>query len=351
MLELVGVRSFLDYVVDISLLKRDLLLFDKIGVVSIPDKCLYRKYKIKDKRYFNTEKEWLSEQGILLDTSEYKLKQIKDDILEKQVKETLIKSKQILKKFKKQRENLGKETRALTKLAKLYSGKQEIYNLKEVEIIINKLLKNYQKSLALSDKMEKHILPHEDVTISLIVRVHARNLYDNFNLEAFPILQTMKPLPNIQPSFKKVDVLNVVINSLPIPDELTSWEQILDFRSDPESRYKYLGLRNWMSEIARANLSPNEIEEKLEWLLYSYRKHMELHNLKFKKGVLETIVMSGAEFVENLIKLKFGKAAKKLFSIKHKKIHLMEAEMRAPGVEVSYISSVRKILKNKKIDY
>lgn len=138
------------------------------------------------------------------------------------------------------------------------------------------------------------------------------------------------------------DVVHIVLKSMPTLDDNTPWESILDFRSDPESRAKFLALRSWMSDIAKCNLKPNEMAQKIEWLVHEYESHLDLHKMKFNKGVLETIVTVGAEFLEDVMKIKWGKAAKILFTLQHRKIQMLEAEAKAPGREVAYIAKARK---------
>lgn len=66
--------------------------------------------------------------------------------------------------------------------------------------------------------------------------------------------------------------------------------------------------------------------------------------MKVNAGVLETVVTAGAEIIENLIRLKFGRLAQALFAIKHRRIALLEAERSAPGREVAYIAKIRREL-------
>jgi hypothetical protein len=39
------------------------------------------------------------------------------------------------------------------------------------------------------------------------------------------------------------DVAQVVIKAMPQPDELTAWEEVIEFRQDPDARHAALGLR------------------------------------------------------------------------------------------------------------
>lgn len=136
---------------------------------------------------------------------------------------------------------------------------------------------------------------------------------------------------------KNTEIINLVVNRIPVPDENIPWSHILEFRSDPESKRKYWAIRKWITEISKAELSTQEIEEQIEFLIAEYEAHMRLHKMKFTSGVLETVVTAGAEILENLVKFKWSNAAKSLFSIRKQKINLLEAELKSPGSEVAYI--------------
>lgn len=133
------------------------------------------------------------------------------------------------------------------------------------------------------------------------------------------------------------EVVTIVINNLPIPNESTPWEQITEFRSDSDSRSKFLSLRNWIGDISKHNLTPMEVEQKLEYLMDQYQRHMQLHRMKTNVGALETIIVSAAESLEDLVKFNWGKLAKSLFSFRQRKVTLLEAEHSAPGREIAYL--------------
>lgn len=133
------------------------------------------------------------------------------------------------------------------------------------------------------------------------------------------------------------EVVQIVLNALPIPDNSTPWEQVVDYRSDPDSRDKFLDLRNWMSEVSRAKLTPIEIGQKLEYLLSQYKRHMGIHKIKTKTGTLEMLLTTTAEIPEEVLHLKPSKAIKALYAFKHRRIALLEGELTSPGNEVAYI--------------
>ncbi|MET0650747.1 MAG: hypothetical protein ABW208_29410 [Pyrinomonadaceae bacterium] len=97
-----------------------------------------------------------------------------------------------------------------------------------------------------------------------------------------------------------------------------------------------------MSEVARAKLPPLEVEQKLEYLMRQYRRHMKLHRMKVNVGVLETTVVTSAELFENFVKFKWGKLAQGLFSFRQRKVALMEGELNSPGSEIAYVIKSRE---------
>jgi hypothetical protein len=160
--------------------------------------------------------------------------------------------------------------------------------------------------------------------------------YRTTGATAFPIVNDVNSqlaTSNITHHYQQ-DVIEIVLQSLPVPDETISWEEIIDFRADPESYNRFIELQNWMFEVARGDLTPIEIEQKIEYLLHQYRKHMELHKMKYRNGILQTVVSAPFDLIENF---KFGDAARQLFSLKQNKIDLLEGELNAPGREMSYI--------------
>ena len=137
-------------------------------------------------------------------------------------------------------------------------------------------------------------------------------------------------------------VAQIVLKSIPIPEEQTPWEDILEFREDIEARGHFYRLKSWMNSLVSAGHSPHEVEDELRELLFEYENFMKIHRMKFNLGLLETIVTTSAEVAEGLVKFKWSKAAKSLFSLKHRHIDLLDAERQAPGRQVAYILDTRQ---------
>jgi hypothetical protein len=138
-------------------------------------------------------------------------------------------------------------------------------------------------------------------------------------------------------------VLEVVLSKLPVPDENVSWQQIVDYRSDPDSAARFTALRVWMQDISRQDYTKNEISERIDHLLHEYEMHLKFHKLKYAHSGMRIFVTAAADIIENVVKLNFGKIAETMFSLNEKKIELYEAELQAPGREIAYLSAPKKL--------
>jgi hypothetical protein len=173
------------------------------------------------------------------------------------------------------------------------------------------------------------------------VRLNSILLREMQGIDAYPVFHwNFQSIEN--PQSRKCEVVQLLLNAVPVPNESTSWEHILEYRSDPNSQSRFLALRQWMSETARADLTPAEVEEKLEYLIDQYQQHMKFHRMKTNVGTLETIVTTSAEVLGDLVSFKWGKAAQALFSLKKRKVALLEGELTASGNEVAYIVKAKE---------
>jgi hypothetical protein len=159
--------------------------------------------------------------------------------------------------------------------------------------------------------------------------------------DAYPVLPRTIPIAQDSPTIKS-DVIRLIINAMPIPDDSTAWEQILEYRRDPDSRRKLLALRKWITDVSRRALKPAEVEEELEFLLGEYQAHLNLHRIKTNARTLETLVVTGAETVAGLLTFEWGRAARALFSLKNRQVTLLEGELALPGREVAFVMKAKE---------
>ena len=139
-----------------------------------------------------------------------------------------------------------------------------------------------------------------------------------------------------------------MINSSNITQEtIISWLEnsldIIEFKTDPDTKIKLSRLRNWISEISKSNISIKEMEEKLEYLLLEYSNQMNLHKLEYHTGTIETLVTVSLSLIENISRLKLSQASKVLFDLNRTKLKLLKAENEAPGKEVAFINKLNQI--------
>ena len=96
-------------------------------------------------------------------------------------------------------------------------------------------------------------------------------------------------------------------------------------------------MKVWMGDIVRQKLTATEASEKLDWLLFQHKKHLEMHKLSYRWGTVGGTFVATAEILEDLVKIKWGKAVGAVVSIVDRRLELMKAELANPAKEISYI--------------
>lgn len=307
-------------------LKRQALLFDRIALPGLSEGFIRNDMVSSEYPEQVRELDWLSDNGIVFEPQyEKKTKIEHKDYLDAR-DELRERAKRFISLM------IGFDFDDLT-LAR--DGKMPMQPVKEK---IDRIPQRGKILMELAESEE--FLETIVLMMGAMTRLNAIRLRETLDVEACPIFNRVFPIAELPRD--KDSVLRIVLNVLPMPDDSTSWEQIMEFRNDPDSQNKFLDLRNWMREIARAELTPIEMEEKLEYLLSRYRRHMELHKMKIKAGTLETVLVTTGEILENVAHLDFGKAAKALFSVRHRKISLIEGELTSPGNELAYIMKAQE---------
>ncbi len=224
--------------------------------------------------------------------------------------------------------------------------KTEIYQ-REIKKL-NDLFKSelYEKTV---NKKEKSNENHQRELAKLLhrmstykARIQAVLLSLKEGNEAYPVIDNLNDLSSIVGDLPKSHVVNILLKKIPMPANDTPWEQIFDFRLDEDSKEKYLRVKRWLYSTATKEIKTNEMVQEIESLIRDYEKHMELHKMKYNHGFLKTTIISTVEFVENLMKLKWSDATKQIFNLKNERINLIEAEMKAPGRQLSYFVKAKE---------
>jgi hypothetical protein len=288
--EYVGVKGVAD--INVPMLKQCALLFSRIAVPGA------REIKVSE---VAGELEWLQDQGIVFDPQ-----------------------------FTEEQAASLRDNPKVAHFYRLEIKEHHEYIKQLVTVVQSDESLDSDSPLSQSPELYRIMQTIQNATVRS-VSIELRELYQ---IEAHPLLSNDSLSPTTA-QIEKTGVIQIVLRTLPIPHDLTPWEQIIEYRSDTDSQHKWLDLRNWMGEVARGELTPVEVEDKLEHLISQYQRHMKLHKMKANQGVIQTILVSSAELAENLIKFKWGQIAKNLFSIKQRNIALMEGELTSPGSEVA----------------
>jgi hypothetical protein len=169
-----------------------------------------------------------------------------------------------------------------------------------------------------------HIALHQSNVQNVIPIFHTQRVYETSNV--------------------KQDVLYFTFNKLPVPENNTPWEQIIDFRNDSDVQSSYLALINWINRTAKTNITLDEVEDEFNVLYDDYIKHYNLHKMKSQMTTLDIIVSTGIDALTNLDSV--GQYIKALFALRKSKISLMEEEMKLPGHEIAYIYKANEAFRN-----
>jgi hypothetical protein len=280
-----------DAALDTSCLKREALMFNQICIPTLSASFLSNNQLHERQPEVIEELQWLSEQGILFEPD----KVVYDDGMLWDVEQFA--STLIVMKF----------------------GGEGVPSLNTAEI-------------------SRSVI----VLTGIGTRMHAIKLHNKGVAEAYSVLNSLQAPPmNAGP---ERNILEMVINELPVPDDLTPWEQIIEFRRDPDSLNKFLKLKNWMNDIAKMQLKPNEVDDKLKSLISDYQAHLNIHKMKTKLDTIKTIILAEAGFITSgwltglgALPGLIGMVATPLYTIRQRQISLLEEEQKAPGKEIAYI--------------
>lgn len=159
-----------------------------------------------------------------------------------------------------------------------------------------------------------------------------------------PVVAHVNPTSIPESAEHMVAGLEVCIRAVPMPDEDMPWETFLDFRRDAENIAKLRALRLWVQKRATSEDSAAVMKDELEALLWDYEKYMKIQKVKFTRGVISTLLTATAQIVAASKLLPLAGGLGKLLEVRSHNLALEEAELKAPGREVAFVSSARTVL-------
>lgn len=125
-----------------------------------------------------------------------------------------------------------------------------------------------------------------------------------------------------------------------MPADTVSWEQIMDFKADLDSKAKYYALINWINETSKSNLSFSEIEDKFKYLYHEYCQLYERHKMATKFNNIEVLITGAIDIISNIATARAGSLLSTLYKIKKENLQLLKDERSFSGRELAYIHKV-----------
>lgn len=306
---------------DLGVLKRNLILFDRLQVANLAEqKLLYRRHPdLLNELY------WLTRNGLILDTADPTAEWRKDWHAGPLQREVLaffdalsVERTSIQHPLRRGNRDTSLQVAALEELKK-----QVIARLAAVQ-------------WRASGRADAVVLPSSLDSFARQGAVSVFDLLPPALTDSFPAIRSL--LCEAQ----KDTVAEITLARFPIPDELTAWENIVMFRQDPDSARKFLGLKAWINDVAKGTLTKVELQDLLEHNLAEFEHHMSLHRIKHSRGILRILLTTSAGLLEELVHLRFRKALDVVFEASAHRLALMEAEASAPGRALAYVVKARR---------
>jgi hypothetical protein len=129
---------------------------------------------------------------------------------------------------------------------------------------------------------------------------------------------------------------------MPSPD--LPLEDIVAFKQDPETKYKFGKFWYWTRKLASKDTSRRELEEEIEGITIEYEHHLKLLEEEVAYEPLEVLIATPASMLEDLIKFRWGQLAKRFFDIRRARIRAHSDELKLPGAELAYVTKASRLL-------
>lgn len=207
-----------------------------------------------------------------------------------------------------------------------------------------------QSLLGQVTQTEAHELEEELRTLNydvpaLLTRVVAVLLNEGAGLPSLSLHSLLKSYrePTIDIT-RRGEIYRIAVEGVPVPDDGVPWERIFELKSDGDFNYRVRRMHQWISDFSTGSLTRKEISDAVETSIYEYESFMNLHDIQTRSSAIEFVVVGGAEVFEDVLKFRFGKLVKRLFSARREKVDLLIAEKGAPGRELSCVSKARAAL-------
>ncbi len=136
-------------------------------------------------------------------------------------------------------------------------------------------------------------------------------------------------------------VVQWAYEALPAPREECTLDEILAFRVDSRERGVLDDVRQWMVKMSSIARTEEQLFADLGDHLEAYI-HALLAERTERDSVMESLVISTAEFAESMVTFRWKHLATRLVERRRRRIELADAESTLPGRELAYIVRARE---------
>ena len=210
--------------------------------------------------------------------------------------------------------------------------------------ILNALDSIHRKYLYLGQILEKK--PTEEsaeeyvqagFTVSeLKERLYAEVVGNRLQEHIFPV-SSITAYNNFLEGPQKADILCLLLERFPIPDDSISLTDIIQYRRDDQNQQNFRKLIAWVNKMTHSKYSFIELQEEIEYLLEEHKTALHIAKIKMKNARLEFAIKVVPETIENFLKINWSKLGDPFFKLRSEKLSLLESERTATGNELAYI--------------
>lgn len=235
------------------------------------------------------------------------------------------------------------ENNVVSKYKNFNDIKDSSDDIKELQDLMMSVVRNNNTDIKTADEkiqpLIKFYLSHD-----ILARIDTLKFRKSNELnEYYPSLRNFG---TFSAESKKNQVIQFVLNDIPEPNNSTSWEQIIEYRSDLDVKNKYLALMNWVNKVSNSNMKLSEIKDEYDYLYNDYMQQFKLHKMKYNNSKLEVILNATVNFIANISTGNYTTSIKDLFQFNVKNAQLLQEEAKLPGKELAYIYHTSLKFKN-----
>lgn len=172
------------------------------------------------------------------------------------------------------------------------------------------------------------------------------NVANNTNEEVY-VVPSLKDTNSFElKETTKQKAYSIIHGLLPLPNENTPWEKILDFNNDNESKRKLSALKNWINDLPD-DIRKDELNDKIYHLLNEYKESLRRHKISSSVSTFKTVVNSVPTVISEVLRLRFDKALDGFFQIAEQQVNFQkhDEKEKLKGNELAFIPLVEKKFK------